>query len=61
MECFYTGASTCNQSVVRNLVWVCNREIFNNTKTLESVDLLPLFTDDRKVFTVKVKANIAGF
>ena len=30
-----------------------------NTKTLESVELSPLFADDRKVYTAKLKANIA--
>ena len=30
-----------------------------NTKTLESVELSPLFADERKVYTAKLKANIA--
>ena len=41
--------------------WLCNPPTFNITKTSESIELLPLFVDDRKVFTVKVKANIARF
>ena len=28
---------------------------------LESLELLPFFVDERKVFTAKVKANIANF
>ena len=40
---------------------LCNPVTLNNTKTSESVELLPLLLDDRKVFTAKVKANIANF
>ena len=36
---------------------LCNPVTFN-TKTVESIDLLQLLVDDRKVFTAKVKANI---
>ena len=39
---------------VRNLVWVM--ESYN-----KSVELMPLFADDREVFTAKVKANIVDF
>ena len=41
--------------------WLCNPPTFNITKTSEWIELLPLSIDDRKVFTVKVKVNIAGF
>ena len=41
--------------------WLCNPPTFNITKTSEWIELLPLSIDDRKVFMVKVKVNIAGF
>ena len=40
---------------------LCNPPTFNITKTLELVKLPPISINDRKVFTVKVKANIADF
>ena len=39
---------------ISNLIWVM--ESYN-----KSVELLPLFVDDREVFTAKVKANIVDF
>ena len=44
-------------------IWcgLCNPPTFNITKTLESVELPPFSVNDRKVFTVKVKANITDF
>ena len=58
---FYAEVSTYIQSVVRNLVLIMQSCTFNNAETSESVELLPLFIDDRKVFTVKMKANTAYF
>ena len=58
---FYPGVSTYIQSVVRNLVLIMQSCTFNDEETSESVELLPLFLDDRKVFTVKMKANTANF
>ena len=52
--------STYIQSVTSEIcIGLCNPSTFN-TKTLESVDMPPLFGNDRKVFTVKLKFNIAG-
>lgn len=38
-----------------------NPVTFSDTETLESLDLLPLYVDDRKVFTAKAKANNVDF
>lgn len=43
------------QTVITSLVSVEISSIIWGHKTSEPVDLLPLFTDDRKVFTVKAK------
>ena len=40
---------------------LCSSPTFSTTKTLELVELPPFFVDDSKVFTAKVKANIAEF
>ena len=40
---------------------LCNPPTFNITKTMKTVELPPFFVDDRVVFKVKMKANIADF
>ena len=40
---------------------LCNPPTFNITKTTKTEELPPFFVDDRVVFKVKVKANIADF